>query len=62
MRLYELSIEEVEGAVVPGNLFALDERGRPIFDGHSHDGRRIEVVLALDAPDFVITVFGERDQ
>jgi hypothetical protein len=59
MRLYELSVEEVEGALVLGNLHAVDERGRPIFKGRAYDGLPIEVVLALDAPDFVITVFKE---
>jgi hypothetical protein len=61
MRLYQLSAEEIEGCLVPGNLVALDKHGHPIFEGRAHDGRPVEVVLALDAPDFVITVFSERE-
>jgi len=34
-------------------------QGRPIFAGKAGDGRPMEVVVALDAADFVITVFGE---
>jgi len=60
MRLYGLLVEEIEGVVVPGNLRALDAHNRPIFDGRGRDGQEIEVVMALDVPDFVITVFAEK--
>jgi hypothetical protein len=61
MRLYRISRAEVAAIVVAGKVGRLDEDGRPIFVGESRDGRVIEVVMALDAPDYVITVFGEID-
>ena len=45
-----------------GKVGGVDEGGRPVFVGESGDGRVIEVVMALDAPDYVITVFGEIDR
>jgi hypothetical protein len=39
--------------------FGRDLQGRPIYAGETGDGRRMEVVMALDDRDFVITVFGE---
>lgn len=59
MRLYRLSSIEVEGIVYGGGSVRSDKKGRPIFLGFSHDGRRIEVVVALDTPDYVITLMGE---
>jgi hypothetical protein len=60
MRLYRLSPREVEGIAEFESLWGLDRRGNPIFVGRSGDGRPMKVVMALDAPDFVITVYGER--
>jgi len=62
MRLYRVSQAEVAAIVAAGRVGRLDEDGRPIFVGESRDGRVIEIVMALDAPNFVITVFGEADR
>jgi hypothetical protein len=59
MRLYRLSPLEVEAIVHSGSSVRTDLKGRTIFKGRSSDGRLIEVVVALDIPDYVITVMGE---
>jgi len=62
MRLYRFTPREVEGVVVAMNLWGLDRKSNPIFTGHSVDGRRMTVVMALDEPDYAITVFERRDR
>jgi hypothetical protein len=59
MRLYGLTRKEVAEIVALGHISGVDPQGRPIFAGKAGDGRPMEVVVALDAADFVITVFGE---
>jgi hypothetical protein len=59
MRLLRLGRGEVAEIVLAGKFFARDSEGRPIFEGKTRDGRSIYVVVALDAANFVITVFGE---
>lgn len=61
MRLYRVSRAEVAAIVAAGRVGRFDEDERPIFAGESRDGRAIEIVMALDAPNYVITVFGETD-
>jgi hypothetical protein len=60
MRLYRFAFHEIEEVVVAMNLWGVDRASNPIFIGRSADGRRMKVVMALDAPDYVITVFGEK--
>jgi hypothetical protein len=62
MRLYRVSRAEVAAIVAAGRVGRFDKDGRPIFVGKNHDGRVIEIVMALDAPNYVITVFGETDR
>jgi hypothetical protein len=38
----------------------MDEAGNPIAVGQSADGRPVEIVIALDEPDYVITVIARR--
>jgi hypothetical protein len=59
MRLYRLGRGEIAEIVLAGRISARDSQGRPIFEGKTSDGRPIYVVVALDAADFVNTVFGE---
>jgi hypothetical protein len=59
MRLYHLSPLEVEAIVHAGSSVRTDKKGRPVFAGRSSDRRLVEVVVALDIPDYVITVMGE---
>jgi hypothetical protein len=59
MRLYCLSRGEVAEIVLAGRVIARDSQGRPILEGRTSGGRAVYVVVALDAPNFVITVFGE---
>jgi hypothetical protein len=50
--------DESVGSGVPGRLErSLDERGNSRLVSEAVDGRRILVVVARDAQDFVITVF-----
>lgn len=60
MRLYGFNVGDIEGIVGADKPWGLDRKGNPIFRGHCADGRRATVVTALDRPDFVITVYGER--
>lgn len=61
MRLYRLLPAEVAEVVAAGRIVRLDPDGRPIFAGRVRDGRLMEAVVALDDPEYVITVFGEVD-
>jgi hypothetical protein len=61
MRLYGLSPAAIAAMVTLSRVSRWDPQGRPVFAGKSADGRRIEIVMALDEPDYVITVFGEVD-
>jgi Domain of unknown function (DUF4258) len=62
MRLYRVSRAEVAMIVAAGKIGRFDADGRPVFVGESRDGRVIEIVMALDAAKYVITVFGETDR
>lgn len=57
MRLYAISIEDVEAAIAAPAVRAVDERGNAQLSSETGDGRRILVVVAQDDLDFVITVF-----
>ena len=57
MRLYRLSREDVESAVMELESVEPDERGNQRLLGRAEDGRLILVVIAGDDPEFVITVF-----
>jgi hypothetical protein len=59
MRLHRLSREDVAAIVATGRISGFDPEGRPIYEGRVRDGRAVQIVTALDASDFVITVFGE---
>jgi hypothetical protein len=59
MRLYRLSRVEVAEIVAGGRVSRVDPDGRPVFVGYASDGRLMWVVMALDDPGYVITVFGE---
>jgi hypothetical protein len=61
MRLHRLSPAEVAEIIAEGRVSRIDPDGRPIFAGRVRDGRLMEVVIALDDPGYVITVFGEVD-
>jgi len=59
MRLYRLSRAQVAEIVAAGQVSRIDPNRRPVFVGRVSDGRLMEVVIALDDPGYVITVFGE---
>jgi hypothetical protein len=61
MRLHRVLSVEIAEIVAEGQVSRIDPDGRPIFAGRVHDGRLMEVVIALDEPGYVITVFGEVD-
>jgi hypothetical protein len=61
MGLYGLSRREVEGIVIPRNLWGLDPDGKPIYLGRGHHGQPMAVFMALDEPDLVITLFEEQE-
>jgi hypothetical protein len=61
MRLHRLTRSEVAEIVALGRISRVDPDGRPIYAGRVSDGRLMEVVIALDDPSYVITVFGEVD-
>jgi len=51
---------KVEELVAPENLWGVERYGNAVFAARSDDGRFVTIVLALDEPDLVITVEGER--
>lgn len=57
MRLYRISLEDVEQTVTAPAGQDLDDRGNRRLAGETADGRPILVVVAGDDPGFVITVF-----
>jgi hypothetical protein len=57
MRLYGVTVEDVEAAVSNPVSRDVDDRGNARLAGETADGRPILVVVAGDDPDFVITVF-----
>ncbi len=57
MRLYGISVDDVEFTVANPSGRELDERGNLRLAGETGDGRPILVVAAGDEPGFVITVF-----
>jgi hypothetical protein len=59
MRLYRLGRGEIAAAVLAGKSMVSDSQGRPIYEARAADGRCVYVVMALDVPNFVVTVFGE---
>jgi hypothetical protein len=60
MRLYGLSEREVEGVVIPRNLWGLDPSCKPIYLGRSDEGHPVTVFMALDEPDVVVTLYEEQ--
>lgn len=57
MRLYGISIEEVQAVVMAPMVREVDERGNARLIAEAGDRRRILVVVAGYDPSFVITVF-----
>ena len=57
MRLYGISVEDVEAVIDAPAIREVDERGNARLSAEAGGGRRILVVVARDDPDFVITVF-----
>jgi hypothetical protein len=57
MRLYRISVDDVDRTVAGPIRRDLDERGNARLAGETGDGRSILVVVAGDDPGFVITVF-----
>jgi hypothetical protein len=52
-------IEEI--AAAPAS-HSTDSKGNPILTGYDDSGRLFEVVVALDDPEFVITVIPRRER
>jgi len=59
MRLYGVNRAEIAEVVLSGWIVGADSRGLPIFEGETRDGRSMQVVMAVDVPNFVVTVIGE---
>ncbi len=57
MRLYGISVADVEATLANPSGPELDERGNARLAGETGDHRPILVVVARDDPAFVITVF-----
>jgi len=57
MRLYGISVDDVELTLANPIGRELDERGNVRLAGETGDSRSILVVVAGDDPGFVITVF-----
>lgn len=57
MRLYGVTLEDVEATVRNPVSREVDDRGNARLAGETGDRRPILAVVAGDDPDFVITVF-----
>ena len=57
MRLYGITVEEVEAVIAAPAVRGVDELGNARLIAEAGGGRRILVVVAGDDPSFVITVF-----
>jgi hypothetical protein len=53
------SIEDVERAMKEPIYFDRDGKGKPRYTGEIQ-GVRVRIVLALDEPDFVVTIHNRR--
>jgi hypothetical protein len=60
MRGASLSPHVIEAIVSAPESRAVDSRGNPILTGTLKGDRPVEVVVALDDPEFVITVIPRR--
>jgi hypothetical protein len=57
MRLYRISVQDVESATAQPLRRDLDPKGNVRLSGETGEGRPILVVVAGDDPDLVVTVF-----
>jgi hypothetical protein len=62
MRREALTHEVVEAIARTPEARRMDSRGNPVAVGRDATGRPVEVVLALDDPDYAITVIVRRKQ
>lgn len=60
MRGAGIGRETVESIAAAPESRAVDSDGNPILIGADADGQPLEVVIALDDPEFVITVIPRR--
>ena len=60
MRRYRVAAADVASVVQPSNRIAPGASGNPRYRGVV-DGRRFTVVIALDNPEFIITIFGGEE-
>jgi hypothetical protein len=60
MRGVGIGPEVVESIVAAPEARAVDTDGNPILTGSHGDGQPLEIVIALDDPEFVITVIPRR--
>jgi len=56
-RIWPRTVEEI---VISPEHRRIDDKGNPIAVGRDSTGRTLEIVLALDDPDYVITVILRR--
>lgn len=60
MRGAGIAQETVESIAAAPDSRAMDSEGNPILIGADDNGRSLEIVIALDDPEFVITVIPRR--
>lgn len=59
LKLYRVSREEATGIVSGGHDDGHDERGNPRYQAEV-EGRRIRVIVALDNPSLIITLYERK--
>jgi hypothetical protein len=59
LRRVGASIEDVERAIEEPLYFDWDHTGKPRYTGEIR-GVRVRIVIALDEPDFVVTIHDRR--
>lgn len=59
MRLDDLTADQVEQVLAHPDRIDKDAEGKPVLSGKTTDGCRLTVVLGLENPDIVVTVWKE---
>jgi len=58
-RLYKVDLADAEAVVARPVRVLRDGAGRPVYEGLAQ-GRMLQVIVALDQPDLIVTIYPRR--
>jgi hypothetical protein len=58
-RFYKIDFAQFDALVMTAQPVGFDPRGKPIFEGVIR-GQTFQVVVALDEPDLIVTIYKRR--